>query len=110
MWYNRRVLQVVMEVHHKEPVSKGGTDEYKNLILLRKEVHKLIHATKEETKKKYLEEIRPTKEMLKKINKYRKTVGNEVIGSELIEDGTPCAVKVASTVWSGGKGGDKIKA
>jgi hypothetical protein len=25
-------------------------------------------------------------------------------------DGTPCAVKAARTVWSGGKGGDYIKA
>ena len=24
-------------------------------------------------------------------------------------DGAPCAVKVACTVWSGGKGGDKLK-
>ena len=25
-------------------------------------------------------------------------------------DGTPCEVKVSRTVWSGGKGGDNIKA
>ena len=25
------------------------------------------------------------------------------------DDGTPCAVKVACTVWSGGKGGDDFK-
>lgn len=28
----------------------------------------------------------------------------------MTNDGTPCAVKVARTVWSGGKGGDNIKA
>ena len=26
-----------------------------------------------------------------------------------ITDGTPCAVKVACTVWTGGKAGDKFK-
>jgi len=28
---------------------------------------------------------------------------------ELTKDGTPCAVKIACTVWSGGKAGDYFK-
>ena len=29
--------------------------------------------------------------------------------NRIMKDGTPCAVKVARTVWSGGKAGDYIK-
>jgi len=28
---------------------------------------------------------------------------------EITKDGTPCAVKIARTVWSGGKAGDYFK-
>ena len=40
----------------------------------------------------------------------RLTNGESAKRNELKHDGTPCAVKVASTVWSGGKGGDYLKA
>ena len=40
-----------MEVHHKKPRSKGGTDEYKNLIYVNTYVHRLIHCTSENTEK-----------------------------------------------------------
>ncbi len=29
--------------HHKMPKAKGGGDEYKNLVILHKDVHRLIH-------------------------------------------------------------------
>lgn len=35
------------EIHHRKPISKGGSDEYKNLVLLSKESHKLIHCKQE---------------------------------------------------------------
>ncbi len=31
--------------HHKMPKAKGGGDEYKNLVILHKDVHRLIHLT-----------------------------------------------------------------
>ncbi len=65
--------------HHKKPISQGGTDNYKNLVIIHKDVHRLIHATMLETISKYLEIIKPTNTMLKKINKFRKEVGNEPI-------------------------------
>lgn len=65
--------------HHKKPISQGGTDNYKNLVIIHKDVHRLIHATMLETISKYLEIIKPTNAMLKKINKFRKEVGNEPI-------------------------------
>jgi|GEM_PF-5089090 len=33
-----------------------------------------------------------------------------LVNTEPYNGGTPCAVKVARTVWSGGKGGDYLKA
>ena len=65
--------------HHKMPLSKGGTDEYKNLIIVHIDVHKLIHATKPETIQAYLDKIKPDKSQLDKINKLRMLVGNPTI-------------------------------
>ena len=65
--------------HHKKPISQGGTDEYKNLIIVHIDVHKLIHATKPETIQAYLDKIKPNKSQLEKINKLRVLAGNSAI-------------------------------
>ena len=65
--------------HHKKPLSQGGTDEYKNLIIVHIDVHKLIHATKSETIQAYLDKIKPNKSQLEKINKLRVLAGNSAI-------------------------------
>ncbi len=65
--------------HHKKPISQGGTDEYKNLIIVHIDVHKLIHATKSETIQAYLNKIKPNKSQLDKINKLRMLAGNPAI-------------------------------
>ena len=61
-----------VEFHHKKPVSLNGTDEYRNLVAVHKDVHKLIHATKNETIEKYMIKLQLNDEQLKKINKFRK--------------------------------------
>lgn len=76
---SHQVLDENMQVHHIEPLYKGGTDEYKNLIIVSYEIHKLIHATNPETIKKYLEQIKLDDKSLKKLNQLRKNVGNDVI-------------------------------
>lgn len=63
-----------MHCHHKIPKSQGGTDEYENLILVNKNVHKLIHAMKAETIEKYLKFCKPN---MRKLNELRKFVGNK---------------------------------
>lgn len=68
-----------MELHHKKPKSLGGTDKYSNLVFVTKAVHKLIHATNEETIRKYLQQIKLTQESKDKVNKLRVTAGNEII-------------------------------
>lgn len=32
-----------IQIHHKIPISKGGNDEYKNIILVYNKIHKIIH-------------------------------------------------------------------
>lgn len=68
-----------MECHHKKPKSLGGTDEYSNLVWIKNEVHKLIHATKQETIEKYLGLLSLDTKGVKRVNSLRKLVGNSVI-------------------------------
>ena len=68
-----------MECHHKKPKSLGGSDEYKNLVWLSYEVHKLVHCKVEKTIKKYLEVVELDEKGLKKLNSLRKQVGNSEI-------------------------------
>lgn len=65
--------------HHIIPLKDGGTDNYKNLIIVHKDVHALIHANSTETIQKYLNLVNPTAAMLNKINKLRLKVGNTAI-------------------------------
>ncbi|MGB6409262.1 MAG: group II intron reverse transcriptase/maturase [Planococcus donghaensis] len=58
--------------HHKLPVSLGGTDEYKNLVIVHASVHRLIHATQQETINKYMEILSINATQLRKINQLRK--------------------------------------
>ena len=65
--------------HHKVPKKLGGKDNYQNLIIIHKDVHRLIHATKQETISKYLSLLKLNKQHISKVNKLRKMVGNEAI-------------------------------
>jgi hypothetical protein len=53
----------------------GGDDKYSNLIIIHKDVHRLIHVVKPETIQAYLDIIKPNAEQLKKINKLRLKAG-----------------------------------
>lgn len=68
-----------MQVHHIKPKRDGGTDEYKNLTIISYEIHKLIHATELDTIKKYQGLVKLDNDAMKKLNKLRKSVGNDVI-------------------------------
>lgn len=69
-----------MECHHKNPVSRGGDDKYKNLVYLTAEVHKLVHATTKDTIEKY-KEIMGNDLDYERLNKLRKLVGNDELVS-----------------------------
>ncbi|MDU3534230.1 MAG: reverse transcriptase domain-containing protein [Clostridium perfringens] len=66
--------------HHKIPINKGGTDEYKNLIIVHKDIHRLIHATIPSTILKYISEYK-NQINLNKLNELRNLVGNIKISS-----------------------------
>lgn len=65
--------------HHVLPKSIGGTDEYKNLVIVSKEVHRLIHATTKMTIKWYVDNLQLDGKQLKKIDIYRKKCNLEAI-------------------------------
>ena len=68
-----------MEVHHVTPLSLGGNDNYKNLVIVTKETHKLIHATRRETIFHYLPSVLKKERSLEKLNKLRALAGNSEI-------------------------------
>ncbi len=53
--------------------------KHPKLLYVTTEMHKLIHATTQQTINKYMEYLRPNKRVLGTINKYRKLSGNYVI-------------------------------
>jgi len=73
-----------MECHHKKPKELGGTDEYKNLMWVKTEVHKLIHATTPETIEQYLSILKLDDKALKKVNSLRLSAENLEIGATAI--------------------------
>jgi group II intron reverse transcriptase/maturase len=75
-----RLAIVNMECHHKKPKELGGSDEYKNLMWLKTEVHKLIHATSPEVIDKYISMLNLDEKELKKVNSLRLSAENLEIG------------------------------
>lgn len=65
--------------HHKTPKKDKGDNSYENLIILQDDVHKLVHATKEETIQKYMKILNLTPEQLQKLNELRISIGNAEI-------------------------------
>ncbi|CKE88611.1 group II intron reverse transcriptase maturase [Bacillus paranthracis] len=68
-----------MDCHHKTLWSKTKDDSYSNLVLITRDVHRLIHATDVETIQRYLEFLELNEEQLMKLNKLRLLIGNEII-------------------------------
>ena len=60
--------------HHILPRKFNGTDEYANLIIVHRDMHVLIHSTKDETIKFYMEKYGIKQKQLTKINKLRDTL------------------------------------
>lgn len=67
----RKMAPHDIHCHHKIPRSKGGTDEYANLILICEEVHTLIHASQNPTIEKLLKFLNLEQKQLSKLNKLR---------------------------------------
>lgn len=48
-------------------------DEFKNLVIIHKDMHRLIHAVEKDTIKKYIDLYQLTEKQIKVVNKYRKS-------------------------------------
>lgn len=71
-------IQQVKEIHCYHIVANGvgGNDDYKNLILVKKAVHPLIHAKTEETIHKYIALLEMNIAWLIRLYKYRILASN----------------------------------
>ena len=58
--------------HHILPKELGGTDEFRNLVIVSSQVHRLIHAKTNKTIERYRNKLRLNENQLEKLNKYRK--------------------------------------
>ena len=65
--------------HHKIARSKGGTDQYSNLVLVDKDVHTLIHAMNMEVIIYYLELLQIKAMELRKLNRLRQLLELPII-------------------------------
>lgn len=78
------VLKIVLEYddihcHHKVPKYLGGTDKYDNLIILHKDIHKLIHAKDKNAISYYIKKFDLNKNQIEKVNSLRKQAGLQPI-------------------------------
>ena len=65
--------------HHIKPLKYEKNDNYENLIIVHKYIHILIHATQRETIEQYLLLVGKENINIRKLNKLRLAVGNEVL-------------------------------
>jgi hypothetical protein len=61
-----------IECHHINPYHLSKDDSYKNLVIISREIHRLIHATSEETILKLLRLLKLNHYQIRKLNTYRK--------------------------------------
>ena len=69
-----RAFQSLADIHchHKNPRERGGSDRYENLVLVCEPAHKLIHATQDETIRRYMSVLCLDKEQMDSLNRLRK--------------------------------------
>lgn len=65
--------------HHYLPVHLGGDDTFRNLRILHRDVHKLIHATTNQTITKLIQRLDLSNTIINRINQYRNKSNLELI-------------------------------
>lgn len=68
-----------MHCHHKVPWNKTQDDSYRNLILVDKDIHKLIHSKDMSLIKQLLDVLKLNENQLERLNKFRNMAGRETI-------------------------------
>lgn len=72
-----------MHCHHIIPFRESKNDSYQNLVIVTEDVHRLIHASEQETIRELLEVTKIKGSQLKKLNAYRHKVGRKAISLEM---------------------------
>ena len=68
-----------MEVHHKVPISRGGSDRYSNLVFLSKDMHKLVHMTDADKIQALIQKYQLNDKQVAKLNQLRKRAFNFIV-------------------------------
>lgn len=68
-----------MHCHHKKAKYKGGTDDYSNLVLVDKDVHKLLHAKEFEVIRYYIDLLQLKQTEIRKVNRLRQLLELPII-------------------------------
>lgn len=68
-----------MHCHHRLPLKLGGNDEYKNLVFVTVDIHKLLHATNPKIIIELMQKLNLSNTQLEKVNKLRKKVALPII-------------------------------
>jgi hypothetical protein len=77
-----KFLEEDAEVLYKIPPNKGGTDEYKNLVLVTKSIYKLVNENDWVTARRLQKKLKLDKKALNKVNGFRKALGKDLIVKE----------------------------
>lgn len=75
----RFLIEENIHCHHIIPKHLGGSDEFKNLVIVSKDIHQIIHLKDTERIKEKVEQSNLSKEQINKINKLRIISENEKI-------------------------------
>ena len=65
--------------HHITPKELGGTDEYKNLVIVHIDIHRLLHSTNSNEITQILTKFNLDTSQIEKLNKFRKKLQLELI-------------------------------
>ena len=65
--------------HHIIPKELGGTDEYKNLIIVHIDIHRLIHSANKDEITKLISKFNLNISQIEKLNKFRKKLQLELV-------------------------------
>lgn len=69
----------LVHCHHYLPTDLGGDDSFRNLRIIHKDIHRLIHATAQHTIIQLVKELDLDKSRLQKVNMYRRMSNLELI-------------------------------